>query len=50
MRLTVIRYNEGQNYHECLDEDSQTRRVDLLVDGSLPQKYVDEIESEETTT
>lgn len=36
MRLTVKQYNEDQAYHECQDDEGRTYRVDLIVDGTLP--------------
>jgi hypothetical protein len=37
MKLKVIAYNELSNYHECRDEQGNFHRVDLFVDGTLPE-------------
>lgn len=41
MRLEVISYNSIGNYHDCLGSDGSRHKVDLIVEGSLPQDFVD---------
>jgi hypothetical protein len=37
MKLNVILYNEGSDYHMCHDERGEVLRVDLMVCGTLPK-------------
>jgi hypothetical protein len=37
MKLKVISYNEGSDYHLCHDERGEVLRVDLMVCGTLPK-------------
>lgn len=41
MKLDVISYNEAANYHNCRDEDGYAHKVDLIVDGSLGDQFVE---------
>jgi len=55
MRATVKKYNKQENYHEIVSETGDTIRVDLFVNGDLPESVTNEsivgkrIEIERTT-
>ena len=38
MKLIVVRYNENGDFHDCIDEKGNLRRVDIMVDGKLEDK------------
>ena len=38
MKLDVISYNAPGKYHDCRDTSGDVRRVDLILDWSLPDK------------
>lgn len=41
MKLKIAGYNEGQIYHDCVDEEGKIHRVDIRVDGGIPKVFED---------
>ena len=37
MKLKVMSYNEREVYHLCVDENGDSHRIDLFVNGDLPK-------------
>lgn len=41
MELEVISYSNDGRFHNCRDAQGATHRVDLIVDGSLPDTFAE---------